>query len=225
MSEPDYTLPELVPLFPLPGIVLFPRVAIPLHLFEPRYKLMARHAINGHRHLAIALLKPGFEPQYYTNKAPIHPIVGVGRIIAAEELADGRFNILLQGLSRARVVQETNSHSFRMGRIEAMNGAAGDDEDALAGSRARLAEMVEQSWSNSAERTQWLSHFECGLTLGDVCDLIAADLPLDAELKQSLLTEPSAVQRSDALCGHLDTLEKITRAKKRQVRDATLSRN
>src|SRR3954465_13931138 len=92
-------------LFPLPNLVLFPQVMQPLHIFEPRYRQMTADALAGDRFLALALLKPGWEPTYSGNP-DIYPIACLGRIIADQRLPDGRYNILVRGLSRIEVVRE-----------------------------------------------------------------------------------------------------------------------
>src|SRR5450432_958575 len=86
----------IVPLFPLPNVVLFPRAVLPLHIFEQRYKAMTAAALRGEKLIAMALLKPGWEKNYY-SRPEIEPVVCVGRIVAQEKLGDGTYNFLLQG--------------------------------------------------------------------------------------------------------------------------------
>src|SRR5262249_61215492 len=92
-------------LFPLPTLVLFPHVLQPLHIFEPRYRQMTADALAGDRLIAMALLRPGWEKDY-EGRPPIYSVICVGRIVAEKRLPDGRFNILLRGVSRARVRRE-----------------------------------------------------------------------------------------------------------------------
>src|SRR5712691_309361 len=94
-----------VRLFPLPNLVLFPHVVQPLHVFEPRYRDLTTDALDGDNLVAMALLKPDWESDQ-GDRPPIHPVVCLGRIVANQRLDDGRFLLLLRGLSRARVVQE-----------------------------------------------------------------------------------------------------------------------
>src|SRR4051795_3353856 len=98
-----------VPLFPLPNVVLFPRAVLPLHVFEERYKAMTADALAGRRKVAMALLRPGWEKNYY-GRPEIDPVVCVGTIVSHERLPDGKYNFLLQGHSRARIVREHNPH-------------------------------------------------------------------------------------------------------------------
>src|SRR5581483_8559229 len=92
-------------LFPLPNLVLFPHVMQPLHIFEPRYRQMTTDALDGDRLIALALLRPGWEADY-DGKPVIYPVACLGRIVAEQRLEDGRYNILLRGLSRIRVLEE-----------------------------------------------------------------------------------------------------------------------
>src|SRR5438270_7411228 len=104
MTDPtDEADLSAVPLFPLPNVVLFPRAVLPLHIFEERYKAMTAHALEGDRQFAMALLRPGWEKNYY-SKPVIDPVVCVGRILTHERLEDGKYNFMLQGTTRARVV-------------------------------------------------------------------------------------------------------------------------
>src|SRR5204863_9636969 len=85
-------------LFPLPNVVLFPHVVQPLHIFEPRYRQMTADALAGDQLIAPALLRPGWEGDYEGRPAT-YPVVCVGKIVSEQQLPDGRFNILLRGLS------------------------------------------------------------------------------------------------------------------------------
>src|SRR3954469_8161866 len=101
---PSYDLSR-IPLFPLPSVVLFPRAVLPLHIFEERYKVMTADVLDSHRHIAMALLRPGWEKSYY-SRPEIEPVVCVGEILTHEKLDDGKYNFLLQGVLRARIARE-----------------------------------------------------------------------------------------------------------------------
>src|SRR5688572_10166724 len=104
MPDADVDL-SAVPLFPLPSVVLFPRAVLPLHIFEDRYRAMTADALDGDGLIAMALLKPGWEKSYY-GKPAIEPVVCVGKIVSHEKLPDGKYNFLLEGQVRARVIRE-----------------------------------------------------------------------------------------------------------------------
>jgi Lon protease-like protein/nitrite reductase/ring-hydroxylating ferredoxin subunit len=97
----DEALAEL-PVFPLPQVVLFPRVVMPLHIFEPRYRKMLADALDGHRAIAMALIPDPNDLDEH-GRPKIAPIAGVGMIIEQQELPDGRSNILLHGQARVRL--------------------------------------------------------------------------------------------------------------------------
>ena len=92
-------------LFPLPNAVFFPDTLLPLHIFENRYRAMVQDAIEDGLPIAVAMLKPGFESSY-DGQPEIHTLAGAGQIIHWEELPDGRFNIILKGEGRVRIVHE-----------------------------------------------------------------------------------------------------------------------
>src|SRR5437879_2333975 len=114
---PDLLDLTAVPLFPLPNVVLFPRAVLPLHIFEERYKAMTAHALAGDRQVAMALLKPGWEKNYYAKPA-IEPVVCLGRILSHERLPDGCYNVLLQGHTRCRIVREVGDQAFRAAELQ-----------------------------------------------------------------------------------------------------------
>src|SRR5213596_3395375 len=84
---------ELLPLFPLPNVVLFPNVFLPLHIFEPRYREMVADALASDRLIGMVLLRPGWERDY-EGRPPVYPIGCSGVITHAERLHDGRYDIV-----------------------------------------------------------------------------------------------------------------------------------
>src|SRR3954447_10843753 len=87
----------LARLFPLPNLVLFPHVVQPMHIFEPRYRQMTAESLAGDRLIAVVLLQPGWE-EHYDDRPALHAVGCLGRIVAEERQADGRYNLLLRGL-------------------------------------------------------------------------------------------------------------------------------
>src|SRR5215207_3342200 len=98
-------LPPTIPIFPLPNVVLFPNVFLPLHIFEPRYRAMVADALRGDRIIGMTLLRPGFEKDYEDRPA-VYRIGCAGLITHSEPLSDGRFNIVLRGMEKFRIVAE-----------------------------------------------------------------------------------------------------------------------
>src|SRR5262245_15215325 len=105
-------------LLPLPNVVLFPKVMLPLHIFEPRYRQMTGDALAGDRLIGMVLLRPGSEAGD-EGKPALSPVACLGRIVAEQLLEDGRYNLLLRGLSRVRIVEELEQQKlYRMARVE-----------------------------------------------------------------------------------------------------------
>jgi Lon protease-like protein len=97
-----------IALFPLPNVVFFPHTLLPLHIFEPRYRQMLADCLAGHRRLAVVLLRPGYEAEYYGRPA-VYTVAGAGEIVGSEGLPDGRSNILLKGVGRIMIEGEIAS--------------------------------------------------------------------------------------------------------------------
>src|SRR5262249_54427677 len=105
-------------LFPLPNLVFYPQVMQPLHVFEPRYRQMTADALAGDRLIALVLPKPGWEDDYAGNPE-LYSIACLGRIVADQRLEDGRFNILLRGLSRVQILHEIpHGKAYRKAKVE-----------------------------------------------------------------------------------------------------------
>ena len=110
-------LPKIIPLFPLPNFVLFPGLSVPLHIFEPRYREMVSDVAQTHGIIGMMMLKGDWERDYYAYP-DIYAIGCAGKIAALSKLPDGRFNLILQGLSEFRVMREVRQHSYRLAEIE-----------------------------------------------------------------------------------------------------------
>ncbi len=95
-----------IPLFPLDSVVLLPQQVMPLHIFEPRYRTMVDEALDGAGQIAMAVFAGERWKQEYHGNPPVRPAVCVGQIVQHERMPDGRYNILLQGVCRAKVVRE-----------------------------------------------------------------------------------------------------------------------
>jgi len=104
-------------LFPLPTTVLFPNTVVPLHVFEPRYRALTKDCLASTRCMAIPLLEDG--AQAMTMRPPIHPVAGMAKIIQHEELSDGRYLLVLQGIARVRIEDELQTADpYRVARAE-----------------------------------------------------------------------------------------------------------
>ncbi len=189
----------IVPIFPLPNVVLFPRTRLPLHIFEPRYRSMTREAIAGDRRIAIVLLKEGWESKY--NEAPpVHEIACLGHIESYEELEDGKYNIVLEGLNRIRLIREVEHSPYRRAEVEVFEEFLCDDQsdpvitrrNHLGGLFARYAELAAGGKEDRVVASLHLD-FEA------LVNVAATTLNLPAEDRQALLEMDELTSRCDAL--------------------------
>lgn len=208
MSEAGQPFPEVVRLFPLPNLVLFPTVVQPLHIFEPRYRAMMADALTDDRMLALVLLQPGWEEDYH-NRPPIYPVAVLGRIFDEQLLPDGRFNLMLHGLTRMRIVEELPADKpYRQARVLPLADVPIPSLIETEDLRGRLRDLVPQliqSEGGTVEQVmQLLDNRE--LTLGMLCDIFAFALPLEVGFKQQLLEELDVGQRVRSLVAKLEAL-------------------
>jgi uncharacterized protein len=194
------------PLFPLPNVVLYPHVMLPLHVFEPRYRQMTADALAGDRLIAMALLRPGWEADY-EGRPQLYDTVCLGKVVADQPLDDGRYNLLLRGLARARILGEVPGDKlYRIARLELLR-----DVDLLSPHQAQELrdELVEPvgRWFEGMGlgRAQLQKLVESNLPLGPLGDVLSFALPLGVEFKQELLEELAVERRVRLLIRHLET--------------------
>ena len=132
----------LLPLFPLPNLVFFPRTRLPLHIFEPRYRQMVADAVATDQRFGLVLLRPGWEKDYF-GAPPIYTCGTMSQIEQAVPLDDGRYNIMIRGEVRFRIVGEVSKDPYRMARVIAQPEHERDTTHAYA-QRTWLAELSRQ---------------------------------------------------------------------------------
>ena len=186
-----------LPLFPLPNIVLFPHGLLPLHIFEPRYRAMTEAALEGDRLIGMAVLKPGWEADYQGNP-PLHEVIGLGRIVQEERLDDGRFNLLVVGLARARVVEELPSTPFRMAVVDVLGERAPEGE-AYERRRKILHAFYSRKLREATPAGQEAPELPGDIPLGDLCDLVASAFVSELDERLSYLRETDVAVRCDRL--------------------------
>ncbi len=192
---------ELIPLFPLPQTVFYPNTLLPLHIFEPRYRQMVADALEGERTIGMVLLLPGWEDSYFA--APkIAPVGCVGEIEKHVRLEDGKYNILLKGLSRFRIVEEKAGKPYRRANIERLSEA--NDQSLTAGPNPLKEELTQLCLQYirqlpSGENFKKELNLDACKTLSHLTDQIANQLNLTVEQKQKSLEELNVLQRVDAV--------------------------
>jgi Lon protease-like protein len=138
-------LPFALPIFPLPTVVLFPNVFLPLHIFEPRYRQMVAESLAGDRIIGMVLLKPGHDDDY-EGTPPVYPTGCSGLITHAEQLEDGKYNLVLRGLEKFIIQSEDAPAAGRLYRsavITPLDDMMGDGErDELRHERKRLQQLL-----------------------------------------------------------------------------------
>jgi uncharacterized protein len=195
-----------VRLFPLPNVVLFPHVVQPLHIFEPRYRQMTEDALADDRLIAQALLQPGWESDY-EGRPPIHPVVCIGKIASEQRLADGRYNLLLHGVSRARVIEElARDKLYRVARVKLLADGPPPSAQVNYSLRQQLAEAA-RSWlpASGVAQEQLRKLLRSDLPLGALCDIFSFAVPLPVAAKQGLLADQDIERRMRTLLGLLTT--------------------
>lgn len=196
------------PLFPLPNAVLFPHVSLPLHIFEDRYRHMVADALHGERLIAMALLKPGWE-KHFKDEPPIHEMVCLGRITAAERLESGRYNLTLSGMERAVVVEElATGQPYRTARLELYRDlyplSTSTDRDAL---RRTLLLAFRGLFPLAHAESMFARLFDADIPLGALCDILANALQLEVDERQALLEEVDVDLRGELLMERLREAE------------------
>ena len=199
-----------VRLFPLPSLVFFPQVMQPLHIFEPRYRQLTEDALADDRLIAMVLPMPGWEEDYAAQPA-LHAVACVGRIMAEQRLADGRFNILLRGMARVRIVEEPPTGKlYRLAKVKALNEIPLKDETLNLHWRQTLSDKMPAWFAKQSEVVEQLCKLLYSeLDLGALCDIMAFALPLDAEFKQQLLEELDAATRLRMLHDFLESVQAV----------------
>ena len=137
--------PSSLPIFPLPSVVLFPNVFLPLHVFEPRYRQMIADALSGDRIIGMVLLKPGYEDDY-EGRPPIYGTGCSGLITHVERTEDGRYNLILRGLEKFIVHGEEDpieGTQYRRALVTMVDEMVpGGERDALKGERHKLEALL-----------------------------------------------------------------------------------
>ena len=191
------SIPSTIPLFPLPDVVLFPRMPLPLHIFEPRYRKMTSDVMAGHKIIGMTLLKPGWEKDYY-GRPPVYPIGCAGVVEECRPLEDGRFNIRLKGVSRFRILSEQGGEPYRLAAIETLRDEIGDAAALQSGRKRVLAAIGRAADGPSFLVTQ--PELPPELFVNAVCQALSLS-PVE---KQSLLDCDTLGRRCERLLEILD---------------------
>jgi Lon protease-like protein len=187
--------PLTIPLFPLPSTVLFPNVFLPLHIFEPRYRQMVEDALSGDRLIGMTLLQPGYDAEY-EGRPPVYAVGCSGVITHVERLADGRFNLILRGLEKFRILVEEppapDGRLYRRAAVETLDETVPEaDRAPLRHERQRLEAMLAPLLDAAAAQ----HHVTEAMADEDLVNALAQYLEFEPLEKLALLERPGSLAR------------------------------
>ena len=203
----------LLPIFPLPNVVFFPRIILPLHIFEPRYKHMVREVLQNERSLGMVLLQQGWQNDYLG--APlVHKIGCMGRIETYEKLPEGRFNILLNGVRRFEILRFVQEKPYRLAVVKLLEETPFVLENHQ---QLRAREDLMEKFLTYLQHVLGMElnddRFDRTASLETVVNQVAAVLDIPVQTKQELLEVSSMDQRlsqvRDILDRGLDHADKL----------------
>lgn len=221
-----------IPVFPLDHVTLLPQQVLPLHIFEPRYRQMVEHALDGAGQIAMAIFRSDDWKQQYHAKPPVRPAVCIGQIVQHEKLPDGRYNIALQGVCRAKILRELPADEGRLYRLaylepvglglphnaelESVEGEtpaslAEDVSPSLGQARRRLGELLSEGPLMKFRAAKPVLEYVLDESIPTVAvlELISFTMINDSKLKYSLLEEPHAELRAEIILRELEHLSKL----------------
>ncbi|HEX6097862.1 MAG TPA: LON peptidase substrate-binding domain-containing protein [Thermoanaerobaculia bacterium] len=197
-------LPEgefLLPLFPLPNIVFFPHTRLPLHVFEPRYRQMVADVLEADSRFGIVLLRSGWEAEYF-GAPPVHGFGTLGTIEQAVPLEDGRYNIVVRGDVRFRILDEVSRVPYRTARVIAEPELAREPAQAWA-QREWLADLSRQYLKYLPDQTA-VPEIDT-VDLDALTNALIMSLNLDVEEKQKLLEMSDVTTRAEEIGSELSS--------------------
>ncbi len=197
-----------VPVFPLPGVVLFPGVTLPLHVFERRYRALLRDALAGDRRIGMAVLLPGWERDYEESPA-FDPVGCVGRVLTAEWRPDDRYDVQLRGEQRVRFGRVEREFPYRVCRIEVLEEAPYEEDDPVAqAGRAALREAAAALLPLGEELWHAPPDMDAAGTLRELAHRLAFTLRLRDSDKLAILREDRVIERARLVLEHLRRLRR-----------------
>ena len=191
-----FPIPARIPVFPLPNVVLFPKTYLPLHIFEPRYRAMVSDAAISGQCIGMALLKDGWETDYYGHP-PVFPVGCVGRLASVQSLADGRSNILLQGLERFEIEREWYDNAYREATISVTVRGTEASLDPMV--RRRLFSFLESYLQSRDDVPTWQEIFREEVSDEIIVNTLSTYLECTPLEKQFLLEADSLHQQARRL--------------------------
>lgn len=204
-----------MPLFPLDSATLLPQQILPLHIFEDRYLQMVNDALDGAGQIAMAVFRGSRWKEEYQGRPPLRPAVCIGQIVQHEQLPGSRYNILIQGICRARIIEELDAEEGVLYRCATLLPVGVDDIDEadLESLRDWLDEALTDSplaQMTAAETILGYIHNE-QIPTSALLELVSFTMTATGELRYRLLAEGDVTRRADLLRGELEHIQSIIR--------------
>jgi uncharacterized protein len=189
----------IVPLFPLPNVVLFPKTPMPLYIFEERYRTMVRDALAGDKELVIALSRTGSEFSHASGTT-VHEIGCLGKIESYEELKDGKYNIVVVGVYRVRIIREVQHSPYQLVEVEKIDDTASDAlRDESVKRQNHLGSLFAKFTELATGTKQHAMELMPQMDFESLVNMVAMTLNLAVEQKQALLELDDPDQRCEVL--------------------------
>ena len=186
-AEDTILQPGVVPMFPLRGVFLFPGQILPLHIFEPRYVQMIEDLLDGPGRLVMGTI---LEDQDGDDDIPaVLPTAGLGEIARHERLPDGRFGILLFGLSRVHITEIPVDRPYRMVRCEVVRENQPSDDEAYR-LMSPLVEAIQLRTGQEIENAEEIS-------TAQLTDILAQTLTVPQSLMEEIFSESEVGMRAE----------------------------
>jgi len=192
-----------MPLFPLPNVVLFPHASLRLHIFEERYRALTRDILAGERFLAMGLIVESASP--VDDRPAVEPIAGVGEVVMAHELPDGRFNLVVRGHARVRIDEELASdRPYRLVTATVIPDLPVTDRNEVRDAEQSLRVLIGQLADAIPEGGEPLRQIVAGLeTPAALADVAAAELIADLSVRQQLLETRDLARRLERVTAEI----------------------
>lgn len=212
-----------MPLFPLPGVVALPQQVVPLHIFEPRYRQLIDHALDGPGQIAMAVLDRRILKSAASSLPRLRNAVCVCQIVQHEKLNDGRYNVLLQGICRASIAKETSPQPNVLYRSAILEPVGLDDPDAddLATIRETVETTLRRPVLTKLVGVRPVLDFfqDDRIPTTALLELVTFSMVHDAELRYQLLAEGDINRRSQILLSELGALSRLLALADRQAKN------
>ena len=200
--EDQSHLPDILPIFPLPNVVLMPNSSLPLFIFEERYKEMVQDCIAGDRYLSVALLKKGWEQESGAPRP--YPVAGFGRIVHAARLPNDCMDIVVQGMGRIRMLDFRDDRAYLCATVEVLRPTYPPGQSLTAQAetmKQRFFDLLDLKRITAPELRTSLRLLASPI---DLVFFIMARLPIDLYTKQEILQTPAVAEQITRIISILD---------------------